>query len=73
MKIDEAARTLAKMCREAETGEKVVQIHLFGIIFADHLEGMSLPDIAVRAGIGESFKTEIRKGIKLAKYVQLKP
>jgi len=70
--IEEAAKALQRMCATAEKGEKVVQIHLFGIKYADQLDGMSLPDIAVGAGLGESFKTEIRKGMKLAKYVELK-
>jgi hypothetical protein len=33
---------------------------------------MSLPEVAIRAGIPKTYATEIRKGINLAKYVQLR-
>lgn len=73
MTIDEAARILADMYRKGSaSNEKAVQIHLFGIKYADQIEGMSLPDLAGRAGIPETYKTELRKGMNLAKYVHLK-
>lgn len=74
MTIDEAAKILSQMYRQgAATKEKAVQIHLFGIKYADELEGMSLPEVTARAGISEKYKTEIRKGMNLARYVQLRP
>jgi hypothetical protein len=73
MTIDQAAKLLAQMYRQgAATNEKAVYIHLFGIKYADELEGMSLPELTDRAGISDTYKTEIRKGMNLAKYVQLK-
>jgi hypothetical protein len=73
MTIDQAAKLLAQMYRQgAATKEKSVYVHLFGIKYADELEGMSLPELTDRAGISLRYKTEIRKAMNLAKYVQLK-
>lgn len=53
---------------------KAAMIHLFGIINADIIESnrVRVPDIVREAGLSESYKTELSKGMKLAKYVQLK-
>lgn len=73
MTIDEAARKLADMYRKgAAQKEQVTHIHLFAIMFADEISGMSLPEILERAGLPDSYKTELRKGINLAKYVRPK-
>ena len=48
-------------------------LHPFvAIKYADQIRDMSAKDIAVGAGLPESYKTEIRKGINLAKYVEVK-
>ncbi len=52
--------------------EKVLSIHLFGIKYADEIRDMSLKDIVDRAGVPKSYRTEVRKGISLAKYVAVK-
>ena len=72
MTAEEAIRTLRDMYSEAPKGEMVLQIHLFGIKYADQLEGLSAKEIAKRATGNESYGTEINKGRKLAKYVKLK-
>ena len=72
MNISEAANILRGMYLGAPQGEKVAQIHLFGIKYARELESMSLSDILVGAGLPESYETEVSKGRKLAKYVTLK-
>jgi hypothetical protein len=46
-------------------------VHLFGIKYADVLDGMPLKEIASRAGISGAYQTEIRKGMKLSKYVRV--
>ena len=33
---------------------------------------MNLQDLAERAGIGKSFDTELRKGVRLAEHVQIR-
>jgi hypothetical protein len=52
--------------------EKAVSVHLFGIEYADHLEGHSLVEITDAAGVNKSYAVEIRKGMNLARYVMLK-
>jgi len=50
----------------------VIAIHLFGIRWASQLEGISCKEVAIRAGIHESYGTEIRKGVNLAEYVSIR-
>ena len=73
MRIEEAAELLGNMYENAPVGEQVTSIHVFGIIYADAIRSMSKKELAKRAGLGESFHTEISKGIRLAKHVQLRP
>ena len=68
MTIDEAARRLKAMYDDASTG-KAVSIHLFGIRYADELDGMSIGEVVIRAGLPKSYQTEVRKGMSLARYV----
>ena len=56
------------MYDDPDTG-KAVSVHLFGVRYSEVLEGMPLAEIVIRAGISENYKTEIRKGMNLAKYV----
>ena len=72
MRIDQASQILAQMYHDALPKEKALSIHLFAIKYADQIRDMSAKDIAVGAGLPESYKTEIRKGINLAKYVEVK-
>lgn len=72
MIIDTAAKLLADLYRSALEGEQVLSIHLFGIKYAAEIDGMPVHDLAALAGIPKSYGTEIRKGVKLAKYVVLK-
>jgi len=55
-------------------GEKVTMIHLFGIRYADEIKlcGASRRDLAITAGIQESYATEISKGVRLAQYVTVR-
>lgn len=72
MTIEEAAKRLAAMYREAPDREKALSVHLFGIKYAEQIEGMTAHGIAERAELPRSYGTEIRKGIRLARYVQLR-
>lgn len=69
--MSDLAATLSEFCRAAGRGNKVVAIHLFGIRNAAALDGMDLHELADRAGIGRSFSTELRKGVRLAEYVEV--
>ena len=66
---------LKEMYENAPNGEHVLQIHLFGIKYAKEMKknNYSAKDIVKASGIKESYGTEVDKGIKLSKYVVLKP
>jgi hypothetical protein len=70
--LDELARELRARYEGASKSEKVVQIHLFGISRATALSNISLPDLLARAGMPDSYKTELRKGMRLSEHVVLK-
>ena len=72
MTVGEAAAVLRRMYESAPLGEKVTCLFLFGIIHADDLAALSVRDVVREAGVRPTYYTEIRRGIKLAKYVQLK-
>lgn len=68
----ELVEELRHSVENAPKGDRVVSIHLFGIRHAKVLNGMNLHDLAERAGIGRSFATELRKGVRLADHVTLR-
>lgn len=72
MKEEELIKKLADMYFNALKGEAATMIHLFGIKYASELEIFNIKDIVIRAGLHESYKTEVRKGMNLAKYVSPK-
>lgn len=65
---------LKYMYDNAPYGEQVLMIHLFGIKFGDIIyeNGYNAREIIEAAGIKESYQTEISKGMKMAKYVEIK-
>jgi hypothetical protein len=69
--MTELADELRRACVAAPKGGRVVTIHLFGIRHAERLKGVNLKELAERAGIGASFGTELRKGIRLAEFVRV--
>lgn len=73
MTVLELAATLREMYGNAPDGDHVVMIHLFAIKYASFIEatGATCKDIAKAAGIQASYGTEIRKGVRLAEYVQV--
>ena len=66
------AEILKERYTSAEKREMVTAIHLFGVEFADRLDGVSINDVAELGTGHRSYGTEIRKGIRLSKYVSLK-
>jgi 5-methylcytosine-specific restriction protein B len=70
--LDELARELKARYEGAPKSQKVVEIHLFGIRRAEALKSVSLAELLARAGMSDSYKTEIRKGIRLAEHVEAK-
>lgn len=69
MTTEELTRALRDAVLGAEDGNKVVAIHLFGIRYAEALDGRNLAELVDRAGLGKSWVTEIRKGVRLAEFV----
>ena len=75
MDLKELGKNLHEMYFNAPKGEVVAMIHLFGIKYAKEIitSKFSKKAIAEEASIPVSFAVEINKGVKLAKYVDLKP
>ena len=72
MTFERPAKTLGKMYNNAPYGEQMTFLTIFGIKYADEISSMSLKDMVKVAGLSPSYATEVSKGIKLAKYVELK-
>ena len=72
MELQELADRLREMYATAPPREKVVQLHLFGIIYAAEFSRFSPNAVVERAGLPRSYGTEVSKGRNLAKYVELK-
>jgi len=70
--IDELAATLRAAYARPGPGGKVVEIHLFGIKHAEALKIVSLPALLGKAGMPDSYKTELRKGMNLAPFVSIR-
>ena len=70
------ASQLGKLLREsyenAEKSEKVTMIHLFGIKYHDEIKQSNISEIISESGIYSTYRTELGKGLKLARYVKLK-
>ncbi len=71
----ELANILKEMYDSAGRGDQVAMIHLFSIKYANELEqrGISKVEILKYAELPSTYQTEISKGIKIAKYVDVKP
>jgi len=69
----ELSKILKEMYNTAPKGDSTAMIRVFGIKYAKELSNCGVPmtEIAKEA-ISESYHAEISKGIRLAKYVQLK-
>lgn len=72
MELMELANELRRAYEEAQEGEKVTMIHLFGIRYAHELQRHSLRELAHAAGLNKSYITEIGKGVRLARYVDVR-
>ncbi|MFB3164518.1 hypothetical protein ABLO26_24460 [Neobacillus sp. 179-J 1A1 HS] len=74
MAIDELGLKLKEMYNSAPGGEQATFIHLFGIKYGELIlnNRYSIAEIVKKAGIQDSYKTEVRKGVKLSKYVTVK-
>ena len=73
MNETELAQILRSMHRNAPYGEQTTAIHLFGIRYAAELNAphVSIERLVVLSEVGRTYGTEVRKGMRLAKYVNL--
>ncbi|MDE6065263.1 MAG: hypothetical protein K2G27_00385 [Duncaniella sp.] len=75
MTLKDLAAELAKMYNSASRGDKTTMIHLFAIKYAsqlDELKESNIKDLLEAADMPISYVTEINKGRRLSKYVELK-
>ena len=72
MRSEELSVEFGKRYHTAGKGLTVVTIHLFGIEFAEELQGHNLSEICAGANVPTSYGTELRKGMRLAEFVSLK-
>lgn len=74
MSITELGAELKKMYSSAPDKEQAIFIHLFGIKYGELIlrNKYSVAEIVSASGIKESYKTEVRKGVNLSKYVHIK-
>lgn len=74
MTVEKAAAKLKSMYRvDAPRGKKGPYLILFGIKYADDLARLPLASVIREAGLHRSADVQIRHGMKLADYVDIKP
>jgi hypothetical protein len=73
MRIQELGDILKNKYNNALQGEKVTQIYLFAIAYAEEMQknNYNINAIVAKSGISKTYKEEISKAIKLAKYVEI--
>lgn len=71
MTINQLGQILREMYDTAPEKEKATFIHLFGIKYGKQIlqNKISSAEIIHASGLKESYKTEVRKGVNLSKYV----
>ncbi len=74
MNLEELSAILKEMYENAEPKEQVVNIHMFGIKYAEAIKNnkIKISKLIENAGMGKSYAVEVSKGIKLSKFVKLK-
>ena len=72
MNESELAEIMRRMHRNAPNGERSTAVHLFGIRYVAELSApnVSINTVSELAGL-DKWYTEVRKGMRLAKYVEL--
>jgi hypothetical protein len=62
-------KILEEMYRTAPKKEQVTMIHLFGVQFYQDIQRVGVKEVIEEAGIHSTYRTELNKAVKLAKYV----
>ena len=71
MNINELAEILHSAYYGARSRDEIVALNLFGIRYANELRYIQLNALLNKAEIRLSYRDEIKKGMNLAKYVDL--
>ena len=72
MSATELGRLLRESYQNAEKGEKVTMIHLFGIKYETEIREHGVSEVIRESGIFSTYGTELGKGMKLARYVAVR-
>ena len=72
MAPEELADILDRMYRCASRDDQVMMVHLFGIRYADEI-GKSASEIVRLSELPDRYDTQVRRGVRLARYVSLRP
>jgi ribosomal protein S18 len=70
--INELGKILADMYTNAPKKEQVTMIHFFGVKYSDDVQKVGVREVIEQSGIHSTYRTELNKAIKLAKYVSPK-
>lgn len=73
--IESLGNELRQMYENAPENEKTTMIHLFGIMNGDTIldNYLNVTEIVRASGIHSSYQAEVSKGVRLSKYVEVKP
>ena len=73
MNIDVLADALRREYYDASAEKgKATSALLFGVRYADHLSAETIEAIVAAAGLPESYRADVRKGARMARYVTLR-
>lgn len=70
--LNELGTILADMYSNAPKKEQVTMIHLFGVKYADDIQKVGIREVIEQSKIHSTYRTELNKAVKLAKYVSPK-
>jgi 5-methylcytosine-specific restriction protein B len=74
MNLEELSTILKDMYENTQTKEQVVNIHMFGIKYADTIKknNIKISKLIEASGMKKSYAIEVSKGIKQSEFVKLK-
>ncbi len=70
--LNELGSLLEEMYSNAPKKEQVTMIHLFGVKYAEDIQKVGIREVIEQSGIHSTYRTELNKAVKLAKYVNPK-
>jgi len=72
MRTSDLAEILRNRYHNAAERQVVLSVQLFGIEFAEQLRGQSIKEILAMADLPKSYHIEVRTGMRLSEFVELK-